>query len=493
MRWGCALYAFFVLLTHVSAHAYERDVHYDLTKYLARWAGFSDSEAEQIATADQELDTKPEFNPLPNQITCLKPLELAGVVAALLTIPKACKNDPEFQRMLTAQRAYHFADGKTLQELRDSAFGGKNLKILGHYLHALQDTFAHSLMDYTDLPPLDKLVVSLGRLPDEKVIGHLLYGHSVDKTYERPDLAEFMAQYVYAEFVRFKGSANRWNDVDPAVARFVREKDSQKQLRYLFALPPPKPAQATPQPEDSVSIGGAANIITQGRTEQRDVRYPNGQLKERGQVQQDREGNFRKVGKWIVWYENGQKAAEGMFLNGKGDGPWTFWHANGQMSREGVYRGAKKEGLWTTWFPDGKKRSEDEYRDDKEEGRSIRWSETGVRQEGVYRGAKKEGLWTKWFPDGKKWEEGEYRGDKKEGSRTTWHENGQKANEGVYRKGSSIGEWTYWHDTGNVAAQGSCRDGRPIGEWTVDGKKEGENSWWALLQSEGSGPGKVCR
>lgn len=244
----CGLTLLFVLLTSLFARAYERDVHYDLTKYLAQWAGFSDSEAKQIATADQELDAKPEFNPLPNQITCLKPLELAGVVAALLTIPKACKDDPEFQRMLTAQRAYHFVDGKRLQELRDSAFRGKNLKVLGHYLHALQDTFAHSLMDYADLPPLDKVVASLGRLPDEQVIGHLLYGHSVDKTYERPDLAEQMARYAYTELTEFQGSANRWNDVEAAVARFVREKDLQKQVRYLSAPSPPAPPHAESHP-----------------------------------------------------------------------------------------------------------------------------------------------------------------------------------------------------------------------------------------------------
>ncbi len=150
--------------------------------------------------------------------------------------------------MLVAQRAYHFVDGKRLQELHDSAFRGRNLKTLGHYLHALQDTFSHSLMDYTELPPMDKLVASLGRLPDEKVIGHLLYGHSVDKTYERPDLAEQMAQYVYMELTRFQRSENRWNDLEAAVARFVREKDLQKQLRYLSASSPSSPPVASSQP-----------------------------------------------------------------------------------------------------------------------------------------------------------------------------------------------------------------------------------------------------
>ena len=246
----CGLTLLFVLLTAHFAHAYERDVHYDLTKYLAQWAGFSDSEAEQIAAADQELDTKPEFNPLPNPNFCPELRKIAGAASALAVIPEACKNDPEFQRMLTAQRAYHFVDGKRLQELRDSAFRGRNLKILGHYLHALQDTFSHSLMDYADLPPSDKLAASLGRLPDEKVIGHLLYGHSVDRTYERPDLAEQMARYVYMELTEFQGSANRWNDVEAAVVRFVNAKDLDKKVRYLSASSPSSPPVASSQPSD---------------------------------------------------------------------------------------------------------------------------------------------------------------------------------------------------------------------------------------------------
>lgn len=244
----CGLALLFLLLTSHPIHAYERDVHYDLTKFLVRWAGFSEDEAEQIATADQEIDAKSEFNPLPNPNFCPELRKIAGPASALVAIPVVCKNDPEFQRMLTAQRAYHFVDSERLRALRESAFQGRNLKILGHYLHALQDTFAHSLMDYADLPPLDKLVASLGRLPDEKILGHFLYGHSLDKTYERPDLAEQMARYVYAELARFKGSVNRWNDIDAAVARFVREQDSQKKLAYLSASTLQGPAPTTSQP-----------------------------------------------------------------------------------------------------------------------------------------------------------------------------------------------------------------------------------------------------
>jgi hypothetical protein len=119
MRWcrTCGLTLLFLLLTSSSIHAYERDVHYDLTKYLARWAGFSEGEAEQIAAADQEIDAKPEFNPLPNPNFCPELRKLAGPASAIVAVPVACKNDPEFERMLTAQRAYHFVDNERLQAL----------------------------------------------------------------------------------------------------------------------------------------------------------------------------------------------------------------------------------------------------------------------------------------------------------------------------------------------------------------------------------------
>lgn len=166
MLWWRMLYVtFFVFfLTVPSAYPYESDVHYHLTKYLARWAGFSENEAEQIAAADQELDDKPAFSAMPDLgLVCPKLKQGTSAVLNPELVLTACKDDPELQRMLSAQRAYHVVDGKRLGELRESAFRTRDLRILGHYLHALQGTFAHSLMDYADLPPLDRLVAGLGR------------------------------------------------------------------------------------------------------------------------------------------------------------------------------------------------------------------------------------------------------------------------------------------------------------------------------------------
>lgn len=100
---------------------------------------------------------------------------------------------------------------------------------------------------------MNRLVASLGFMPDEKIIGHFLYGHSVDKTYERPDLAEQMARYVYAELVRFKGSVSCWNEVEAAVVRFANARDLDRKLGYLSASSPPSPPVALSQPSGAPS------------------------------------------------------------------------------------------------------------------------------------------------------------------------------------------------------------------------------------------------
>jgi tetratricopeptide (TPR) repeat protein len=233
------------------AAGYEQDVHLTLTKYLAQWAGFSESEATEVAKANQELDSNPAFSAMP-EITgnCFRLIGNECKAIALGAINKKVlddwvakwKSDPSYQRILSAQRAYHFPDQKRLADLRRSAFGNKNLKTFGHYLHALQDSFSHSIMDYSSLASLrefdfDRLLASLGYLPDREVMGHTFYWHSVDKTSERPELAEMMARYVYKELTAFKGTPNRYGEIEAVVMRFVRETDDTRRTALLTKLP----------------------------------------------------------------------------------------------------------------------------------------------------------------------------------------------------------------------------------------------------------------
>ena len=58
-------------------------------------------------------------------------------------------------------------------------------------------------------------------------------------------------------------------------------------------------------------------------------------------------------GPGALWYENGQKAAEGAFKAGQEHGPWTNWYESGQKREEGEYKDGQKHGPWTYWYEDG--------------------------------------------------------------------------------------------------------------------------------------------
>jgi antitoxin component YwqK of YwqJK toxin-antitoxin module len=44
----------------------------------------------------------------------------------------------------------------------------------------------------------------------------------------------------------------------------------------------------------------------------------------------------------VKYYDNGQKAEEGLFKDGKLDGLWTDWHENGQKREERHYKNDKQ-------------------------------------------------------------------------------------------------------------------------------------------------------
>lgn len=59
--------------------------------------------------------------------------------------------------------------------------------------------------------------------------------------------------------------------------------------------------------------------------------WPNNQLKDRGYVGTDSQGNSVKTGNWQFWYENGQLQWTGTFTGGVVDNthPWFEWDSDG--------------------------------------------------------------------------------------------------------------------------------------------------------------------
>jgi antitoxin component YwqK of YwqJK toxin-antitoxin module len=99
--------------------------------------------------------------------------------------------------------------------------------------------------------------------------------------------------------------------------------------------------------------------------------------------------NPKYTGKWILWYESGNKMDEGEYEEGKREGKWIEWYKSGNKMKEGEYKEGRKEGKWILWYESGNKMKEGEY---------------------------KEGKWIEWHANGNKYEEGEYKeGEYKEG------------------------------------------------------------------------------
>ena len=103
-------------------------------------------------------------------------------------------------------------------------------------------------------------------------------------------------------------------------------------------------------------------------------------------------------GKWIEWYENGQKKNERSYKNGKPNGLWTEWYENGQKYMEGTYKDGEKDGLFTKWSNDGLKEEKGTYKAGKLNGILTMWNHTGRKSsELTYKNGELDGLSTKWY------------------------------------------------------------------------------------------------
>ncbi len=64
------------------------------------------------------------------------------------------------------------------------------------------------------------------------------------------------------------------------------------------------------------------------------------------------------TGKNLCGWDNGQKAIEGNWKDGREDGKWTRWYVNGQKKSEGNYKDGKNDGKSTSWYENGQIKAE---------------------------------------------------------------------------------------------------------------------------------------
>lgn len=84
------------------------------------------------------------------------------------------------------------------------------------------------------------------------------------------------------------------------------------------------------------------------------------------------------------------------------NGPYTEYYENGQKRAEGHYVDGVQEGYWAWWYEDGKPWAERNFVNGKENGKSTSWYKSGQKKfSGQYLNGKQSGEWTWWHENGK--------------------------------------------------------------------------------------------
>jgi antitoxin component YwqK of YwqJK toxin-antitoxin module len=111
-------------------------------------------------------------------------------------------------------------------------------------------------------------------------------------------------------------------------------------------------------------------------------RYESGKVERRYEVSAQ---EWKRVGGWSSWHENGQLASRGTFFDGEAEGPFSWWFPSGKLMASATFLHGYPEGRWVEYFENGKKRVEGEC----------------LREPGDRSWGSAHGLWRRYEPSGR--------------------------------------------------------------------------------------------
>ncbi len=168
-----------------------------------------------------------------------------------------------------------------------------------------------------------------------------------------------------------------------------------------------------PKGGKNIGAGQSQELAVDGsRLEVREKSYDDGAIMRRTEGRVDAEGNFTRHGLLTLYWQNGQKKAEVMYVDGVPHGSRTTWYQSGQLWSQGGFVNGKQDGILTSWFPNGR-----------------------IAQEIPL----VNGAWHGTFRE--------------------WHVNGQQKREVKYVDGLRQGTETIWDEEGVIAGQTEYVDG----------------------------------
>jgi antitoxin component YwqK of YwqJK toxin-antitoxin module len=101
------------------------------------------------------------------------------------------------------------------------------------------------------------------------------------------------------------------------------------------------------------------------------------------------------TGKCIVIFKGSEKVKEEMhFQQGILNGVWISYYENGNIARKGEYLNGMFHGKWESWSETGLKLYEVNYENDSLSGKYITWYKSGkLKEKGEYSANIRTGIW----------------------------------------------------------------------------------------------------
>jgi hypothetical protein len=106
-------------------------------------------------------------------------------------------------------------------------------------------------------------------------------------------------------------------------------------------------------------------------------------LRARRQVKLDDNGDYVKHGLAVAWYENGQKAGEMTFVDGKPHGAQLVWYETGKKKAKGEWENGLAVGQWTEWYDNGQTLSQGEMALGQRHGLWKFWNTDGTLRDEI--------------------------------------------------------------------------------------------------------------
>ncbi|HDR9767688.1 TPA: hypothetical protein QDC27_003193 [Burkholderia cepacia ATCC 25416] len=239
----CLLVCAAALAMPLTCAGFEADVHFGLTLWLARQAGFAPRDAEAVALADQRIDAGSiEYMTSPLQYACLSRFIPDADDAQVRHYP-GTRKVPADARDRTVVPGGPVALASVDAAL-GRAGGGRAAFMLGEFgraLHAWQDSWAHRGTPSVPDRRRDGIACDAGLAMAAPLDQGAPSSHAAELTWRRPADVDEMAKATYLQMIRYPKpdgagrQAAPWDQVRQRLAGFADARTKRAKSDWFVA------------------------------------------------------------------------------------------------------------------------------------------------------------------------------------------------------------------------------------------------------------------